>query len=68
MMAVTLYTSRVILKVLGVDDYGIYNLVAGFVTLFSFVSRALTSAIQRYLNIALGKGNLDYFQSIFQQA
>lgn len=65
MMAVTLYTSRVILDVLGVDDYGIYSLVAGFVTLFAFVSQALNNAIQRYLNIALGKGNKQYFQSIF---
>ena len=65
MMAVTLYTSRVILQVLGVDDYGIYNLVAGFVTLFSFISRALTTAIQRFLNVALGRGDKDYFRNLF---
>ena len=65
MMAVTLYTSRVILKVLGVDDYGIYNLVAGFVTFFSFISRALTTAIQRFLNVALGRGDDDYFRNLF---
>lgn len=65
MMAVTLYTSRVILQVLGVDDYGIYHLVAGFVTLFSFISRALTTAIQRFLNVALGKGDKEYFQKLF---
>lgn len=65
MMAVTLYTSRVILQVLGVDDYGIYNLVGGFVMLFSFISQALTSAIQRFLNVALGKGDKAYYQNIF---
>ncbi len=65
MMAVTLYTSRVILQVLGVDDYGIYNLVAGFVTLFSFISRALTTAIQRFLNVALGRGDTEYFRNLF---
>jgi len=65
MMAVTLYTSRVILQVLGVDDYGIYNLVAGFVTLFSFISQALTTAIQRFLNVALGRGDKVYFQKLF---
>ena len=37
-MAVTLYTSRVILKVLGIEDYGIYNLIAGFVTFLVFIS------------------------------
>lgn len=41
-MAVTLYTSRVILKALGVEDFGIYNVVAGIVTLFSFFSGALS--------------------------
>ncbi len=65
MMAVTLYTSRVILQVLGVDDYGIYTLVGGFVMLFSFISQALTSAIQRYLNVALGKGDVVYYTNIF---
>lgn len=65
MMAVTLYTSRIILEALGVDDYGIYNLVAGFITLFSFISNALTNAIQRYLNVAIGKRDNDLFRSIF---
>ena len=41
-MAVTLYTSRVVLTILGIDDYGIYNLIAGFVTLFSFISNKLS--------------------------
>lgn len=65
MMAVTLYTSRVILQVLGVDDYGIYHLVAGFVTMFSFISRALVTAMQRFFNVALGKGDKVYFQNLF---
>lgn len=68
MMAVTLYTSRVILKVLGVDDYGIYNLVGGFVMLFSFISQALTSAIQRFLNVALGRSDKEYYQIIFSSS
>lgn len=68
MMAVTLYTSRVILKVLGVDDYGIYNLVGGFVMLFSFISQALTSAVQRFLNVALGRGDKEYYQNIFSSS
>lgn len=49
-MGVSLYTSRIILKTLGVDDYGIYNLVGGLVVLFSFLNSAMSSSTQRYLN------------------
>ena len=56
-MLVSLYTSRVLLKVLGVDDFGIYNLVAGVVVLFSFLNTAMNTATLRFLNYALGKGN-----------
>ena len=47
-MLVTLYTSRVILNALGVVDFGIYNVVAGVVVLFSFLNSALMNASQRY--------------------
>ena len=46
---VTLYTSRVVLQVLGVVDYGIYNVVGGVVLMFSFISSTLSSASQRYI-------------------
>ena len=52
-MGISLYTSRVILHVLGVEDFGIYNIVGTTVVLFSFVSNSLTIAIQRYLYFAL---------------
>ena len=68
MMAVAFYTSRVVLKVLGVDDYGIYNLISGFVTVFSFVNKALVSATQRYLNVALGKQDDDLFTKIYSMS
>lgn len=55
LMAVTLYTSRVILAVLGVDDYGIYSLIGGIIALFSFISNALINAMQRFFNVALGE-------------
>lgn len=55
-MLVSLYTSRVLLQVLGVDDFGIYNLVAGIVVLFSFLNTAMNTATLRFLNFALGKG------------
>ena len=65
LMAVSLYTSRVVLATLGVDDYGIYNLVAGFITLFSFISRALVGAIQRFFNVALGRGDKEEYQRVY---
>lgn len=54
-MLITLYTSRVTLKCLGIDDYGIYNVVGGIVTMFSFINSAMAGSIQRYLNIAIEK-------------
>lgn len=65
LMAVTLYTSRVILATLGVDDYGIYNLIGGFITLFSFISAALVTSMQRFFNVALGKGDKEEYQRIY---
>ena len=52
---VSLYTSRVFLNVLGVEDYGISNVVAGFVSMFSFLNTSLANAIQRFYNAELGK-------------
>ena len=65
LMAVTLYTSRVVLAVLGVDDYGIYCLIGGFISLFSFISNSLIGAMQRFLNVALGKKDEGLFQRIY---
>ncbi|WP_071145198.1 MATE family efflux transporter [Bacteroides ihuae] len=56
-MLVSLYTSRVILRVLGVDDFGIYNIVGGIVVMFSFINTFLTSASQRFLSFSLAKSN-----------
>lgn len=64
-MAITLYTSRVILITLGVIDYGIYNIVAGVVVLFSFLNAAMTAASQRYLSVAIGEGNDSQIQKVF---
>lgn len=65
LLGVSLYTSRVILEVLGIDDYGLYNLIAGFVTFLTFISNALVSAMQRYFNVALGKQDLAYYNAVF---
>lgn len=65
LMAVSLYTTRVILATLGVDDYGIYNLIGGFITLFSFISNALVAAMQRFFNVALGHNDREEYQRIY---
>lgn len=59
-MAVALYTSRVVLATLGVIDYGIYNVVGGVVAMFSFINAAMTTSTQRFLTFELGKK--DYVQ------
>lgn len=66
-MGISLYTSRVILHVLGVEDFGIYNIVGTTVVLFSFVSNSLTIAIQRYLSFALGQNDIIRFIDVFNQ-
>ena len=65
MMAVSLYTSRVVLEVLGETDYGIYNIIGGVVVLFSFFNGALLQATQRFLNFELGKKNIEGLERIF---
>lgn len=68
LMAVSLYTSRVILKYLGVDDYGIYTLIGGFITLFSIITGSLVSAVQRYFNVALGQNDEIQFRKIYSMS
>lgn len=64
-MAVSLYTTRVVLSVLGVEDYGIYNLIGGFISIFSIISNSLVSAVQRFFNIALGKDDGKLFGNLY---
>ncbi len=54
-LLVTLYTTRVLLDALGVVDYGIYNVVCGFVAMFSFLNTSISNGIQRFYNFELGK-------------
>lgn len=64
-MAVGLYTSRVILNTLGVEDYGIYNVVGSIVAMFTFVNSAMSSATSRFLTFALGEGNFTKLRKTF---
>lgn len=64
-MFVSLYTSRVVLDTLGVEDYGIYNVVGGVVAMFGFINGAMASATQRYITFALGQGDKVLLQTVF---
>ena len=67
-MAVTLYTSRVILATLGIEDFGIYNAVAGFITMFTSITGAMSTATQRFLTYALGEKNTKQLAKTFNMA
>ena len=58
-LCITLYTARVVLQMLGVEDYGVYNVVCGFVSMFTFLSTSLSNGIQRFYNYELGKNGVD---------
>ena len=68
MMAISLYTSRVVLHTLGVEDFGIYNVVGGVVAMFSVISGSLSAAISRFITYELGKGNKEKLTSIFSSS
>ena len=67
-MIVYLYTSRIVLKALGIEDYGIYNVVAGVITLFSFFNGALSSATSRFITYELGRENRIGLEKNFRTA
>lgn len=67
-MLVSLYTSRVVLNTLGVDDFGIYNVVGGVVTMFSFLNSAMSSGTQRFLSFELGKKDYEQLKRIFSMS
>ncbi len=64
-MAVAIYTSRIVLKVLGVVDYGVYNVVGGMVAMFAFLNSALAQATQRFIAYGLEKDDLDTQRKTF---
>ena len=64
-MLISLYTSRVVLAALGVEDYGIYNVVGGIVVLFTFINNAMITSTQRYLNYELGRNDLQQAKKVF---
>ena len=64
-MGISLYTSRLVLEALGIDDFGLYNVVGGIVAIFSIVNGALSAGSSRFLTFELGRGNLNVLQKTF---
>lgn len=67
-MIISLFTSRIALEALGVDDYGIYNVVGGVVAMLSFLNSAMAQATQRFLSFAQGRDDLGYQIKVFSTA
>lgn len=64
-MIVTLYTSRIVLNTLGIEDFGIYNVVGGVVSMLGFINGAMATATQRYLTFELGRNDFNQLQKVF---
>ena len=65
LMVIGLFTSRINLQALGVQDFGIYNVVGGVVVMFNILSTSLSSAISRFLTYELGAGNKERLKHVF---
>ena len=65
LLVISLYTSRVILRELGVDDYGVYNVVGGIIVILSFLNQAMASGTQRFLNVEMGKNDQKAVNKVF---
>ena len=65
MMAISLYTSRVVLKTLGVEDFGIYNVVGGIVSMMGVINGAMSVSTTRYLTFELGRGEMVRLKQTF---
>lgn len=64
-LIVKLYTSRLILQYLGIEDYGIYNIIGSFITMFTIFNGALTTSIQRFLTYSLGERDISKVKEVF---
>lgn len=67
-MLVGLYTSRVVLQVLGVDDFGLYNVIGGIIALFTVLNAALINTTSRFITVSLAKGDAQDTRQIFNMA
>lgn len=65
MMALSFLTTRIVLNKLGIDDYGLYNVVGGFVAMFTVLNNVLQSATRRFMSISIGEGNQEKINITF---
>lgn len=68
MMVISFFTTRIILDKLGASDYGVYNVVGGFVSMFTLLNSILQTGTNRFLALSLGKNNKDYSKTTFSTA
>ena len=64
-LGVTLFTTRELLRILGVEDFGLYNVVGGVVMMFSFLNNAMVASSQRFISYALGEGDKQKQRQVF---
>ena len=64
-MAIALISVPLVLKALGASDYGVYNLVAGIVAMLAFLNNSMTVSTQRYMSVAMGEGNFEKINNIY---
>ena len=67
-LVVSLFTTRIVLQALGVVDYGIYNVMAGFVSMFAFLNTSMSNGIQRFFNFHMGKNDADSITKVYNAA
>lgn len=67
LLVISLFTTRFVLKILGASDYGIYNVVCGFVAMIAFLSGAMSNATQRFITFELGNRNDENLKNVFAQ-
>lgn len=67
-MLITFFTTRILLSTLGIEDFGIYNVVCGFVTMFSFLNTSMANGVQRFYSFAIGKNDPQSISKIFTLA
>lgn len=67
-MILSLYSSRLVLNIIGVEDFGIYALVAGVVSMLSFLTNSLVGSTQRFLSVSQGKGNINILKEVFSNS
>lgn len=65
MMLISLYTSRVVLEALGVEDFGVYQVIGGMVAMFAIISNSLSTAISRFITYEIGSGDKERLNTVF---